>query len=284
MTTTPPLLTPPELADWLDSDRPAPVLLDVRWALGRSAEDSRALYAEGHLPGAAFIDLDAALSGPKAADGAGGRHPMPDAARFEAAIQAAGVCADSSVVVYDDGPGLGAARCWWLLQYFGHESVQVLSGGYAAWQAAGLQTEAGVVEPTAGTFSAEPGGRTLLAADDIPGYLERGTVVDARPADRFAGQNETVDPVAGHIPGAISVPALALLGPDKTFLDTAALQEAFAAVPRDGEVAVYCGSGVQACHVALAHAVAHPGARPLDVYIGSWSDWITDPSRPVTKG
>lgn len=271
-----PLIHPATLASW--SAEP-PVLLDVRWQLG--GPDQRPVYEQGHLPGAAYVDLETALAGPP---GDGGRHPMPTLEAFQDAMRAAGVSSDSSVVVYDAGNSLAASRCWWLLRYFGHQDVRVLDGGYAAWLAAGLPTESGPSPQRSGDFVASPGAEVLLSAEEAGELARTGLLLDGRPAPRFHGREETIDPVAGHIPGAVSAPALANLQPDGRFLDADDLALRFTAlgVETHEQVGVYCGSGVQAAHLALA-LEASGVQSPVGVYIGSWSDWITDPDRPVAS-
>jgi len=254
-----------------------PVLLDVRWALATGPD--RASYRAGHIPGARFCDLDAELAGPP---GAGGRHPLPSAERFTAAMRGHGVGAATPVVCYDAGPGLSAARAWWLLRYFGHPDVRVLNGGYAAWTAAGLPVETGEpAAPDPGDFTAVPGGAATLDADDVPGFVASGgLLLDARDTERYLGRTEPVDPVAGHIPGAVSAPAGENVADGGRFRDAAALRARFAglgAAP-DRQVAVYCGSGVTAAHEVLALEEAGLSAA---LYPGSWSHWITDPARPV---
>lgn len=265
-----------------EEDRPT--LVDVRWTLGAGVEANRAAYLEGHLPGAVFLDLETALSDPVRAEGAGGRHPMPSLGRVQAALRAAGVRRGRPVVFYDGAHGLGAARAWWVASYYGLDAA-VLDGGLAAWRAAGLPVADGDVEVDEGDVELVPGGRELLEADGVRAHLAAGgQVIDARPADRFRGENETIDPVAGHIPGAVSLPALTLV-PDGAFVDSEGLVRRLteAGGLTDRPTAVYCGSGVQAAHLALALEAHGVGPRPA-VYVGSWSDWITDPSRPVAKG
>lgn len=275
-----PLIDVATLHDQLIDDGHAPILLDVRWVLG--APSQRPAYEESHLPSAGWIEFEQACSGPP---GHGGRHPMPPRAQFEAAMRAAGVTNDRPVVVYDQANSLAASRCWWLLQYFGKEDVQVLDGGYAAWVAAGYDVAAGDHSPEPGDFVATPGHTALLDADGAAEYVERGVLLDARPATRYAAQGETIDPVAGHIPGALSSPALDNLQGDGRFLTPDDLAMRFTAhgVRPETDVATYCGSGVQATHLALALETS--GIHPrTGVYIGSWSDWITDPDRPVSAG
>jgi thiosulfate/3-mercaptopyruvate sulfurtransferase len=281
MTLVTPLVGVAELqAALAGPDDRRPTLLDVRWALGSTT--GAAEHQAAHIPGAAFVDLDDALSGPVLPDGHGGRHPVPDTEHFARAMRAAGVRADRPVVCYDAGSSLGASRAWWMLTFFGKPDVRVLDGGLTAWEEAGLPTESGEVHPEPGTFLPRAGGRRLLDADGAAGHP---LLLDARPADRYRGENETIDPVAGHIPGARSAPALDNLRPDGRFLPPVSLAERMAAVgvrPGD-DVAVYCGSGVQAAHTALALQVAGV-TDDAAVYVGSWSDWVSDRTRPVELG
>lgn len=282
------LIDPQELAELLRAEDPEerPVLLDIRWSLGTPPEEHREEFRAGHLPGAAFVPMKGALSGEPAADGRGGRHPMPRLLDAQEAFRAAGVTDARPVVVYDGATSLGAARAWWLLTYYGKDDVRVLNGGVAAWQRQGHPVETGEVETEPGDLVVTPGGRRLLDAEGVEHYLDRHQVIDARPADRFRGENETIDPVAGHIPGAISIPALGNLDADGRFLPSDDLELRFTArgVQPDKRTAIYCGSGVQACHMALAMEAAEVGHFDPAVYIGSWSDWISDPERPVATG
>lgn len=274
-----PLVSASRLAQRLD-DGEVITLLDVRWVLGGPSQHES--YVAGHLPSAAWVEFEEALSSTAADDGVGGRHPMPSTGRFQDAMRAAGVRNDVPVVVYDAANSLSAARCWWLLRYFGKQDVQVLDGGLAAWEASGGRLESGDASPATGDFVATTRNLPLTDADGAAELADAHVLVDARPADRFAGQNETIDPVAGHIPGAISIPALSNLGPDGRFLTTDDLATRFTAkgLPRHRRVGVYCGSGVQAMHLALAMEVSGVLDDPV-VYVGSWSDWISDPERPV---
>ena len=253
---------------------PAPSVLDVRWELGQPSQ--RGAHEAAHIPGAAFVDLDVELSG---APGARGRHPLPDAASFQASMRAVGVSNARSVVCY----GAGAARAWWLLRYFGHETVAVLDGGLEAWVSAGgpLETGAESVEP--GDFTARPGAMPLLDAEGAARIASEGVLLDARAPERFRGETEPIDPVAGHIPGARNRPATDNLGPDGRFRPGEVLRREFERLGvRDGvEVGAYCGSGVTAAQEVLALELA--GFRAA-LYAGSWSEWITDPRRPVETG
>ncbi len=271
--------------DALIRDNPgrSPLLLDVRWALGRT--DGYDAYLTEHLPGAVYVDLEADLSGPRAEDGSGGRHPMPVIDDFEYAMAQAGVDNHRPVVCYDDWNSLSAARCWWLLRHFGKTDVRVLDGGLSAWKAQALLLEAGPRHLDEGDFETGRSNAAAIDADRARQYAEQGILIDGRPADRFRGENETVDPVAGHIPGAVSLPAFSLIGPDRRVLPPAELRAQFegVGVRPDLPVAAYCGSGVQASFLALAFAQAGLGAD-LPVYVGSWSDWVSDRSRPVQTG
>lgn len=255
-------------------------VLDVRWELGWPPGAGRERYLEGHIPGAAFVDLETALAGPP---GDGGRHPMPTADAFGSAMRAAGVSGDRPVVVYDGGIAMAAARAWWLLRYFGHARVSVLDGGFSGWLAAGLAIERGAVAVEVGDFVPRPGGMPLLDAAGAARVAQAGVLLDARAAERFRGESEPIDPVAGHVPGAVNVPGTELLAPEGAFLDAEALGARFeaAGVRPGAEVGAYCGSGVTAAHSVLALELA--GYRGA-LYAGSWSEWIRDPSRPVATG
>ena len=263
-----PLIPVEELRDALDEL----VLLDVRYSTGgpHGLEE----YRRGHVPGAAYVDLDRDLAGPP---GAGGRHPLPEPAVLQQAMRRVGVSGDRPVVVYDDWGGRAAARAWWLLRFCGHPDVRVLDGGLGAWTAAGGGLQDGDVVPAPGTFVARPGQLPVVEADDVPRV---GVLVDARAPERYRGQVEPVDPVAGHIPGAVNVPTTSNLGPDGRFRAPDELAEVYGAVGAvaGADVAAYCGSGVTAAHDVLALELA--GVRAA-LYVGSWSGWITDPSRPV---
>ncbi len=250
-------------------------VLDVRYRMG--GPGGRGEYEKGHVPGAAYVDLDADLAAPP---GEGGRHPLPDPADFETAMRRVGVRDDRPVVVYDDWSGLAAGRAWWLLRHHGHPDVRVLDGAWPAWVAAGGQVHTGVVLPGRGDFTARPGRMPVVEADDVLGVP---VLVDARAPERYRGEVEPVDPVAGHIPGAVNVPTTTNLGVDGRFRGAAELRALYAAAGVDGEerVAVYCGSGVTAAHDVLALEVAGISAA---LYPGSWSGWITDPSRPTSAG
>lgn len=273
-----PIIPTTELAASLRSPRP-PVLLDVRWRLG--GPPGIDAYRDGHLPGAHFCDLETELS---AAPGADGRHPLPDPEAFAAAMRHAGVSAGRPVVAYDGGDGMGASRAWWLLRYFGHDDVRVLDGGYAAWTAAGLPTTTDEPPPPLGDFTAKPGAMPLLDAEKAAALARDGILLDVRTAERFRGESEPIDPVAGHIPGAVNAPEGANTGPDGLLRSPDELRERFAALGvRPGTaVGAYCGSGVTASHTVLV--LEYAGITGAALYAPSWSGWITDPERPVATG
>ncbi len=261
-----------------DEIPPDAALLDVRWELSGPRPSD---YLEGHIPGAVFVDLDTALAGPP---GEGGRHPLPAADDFQAAMRVAGVSGERPVVVHDAGTSVAAARAWWLLRYFGHPRVSVLDGGFGGWVAAGLPIERGEVAAELGDFVARPGGMPLLDAVGAAGLAAgSGVLLDARAPERFRGEHEPIDPVAGHIPGAVNLPGSSLMDASGRLLDRDALRDrlATAGVREGAEVGAYCGSGVSAAHEVLALALA---GYPAALYVGSWSEWIRDPERPVAVG
>ncbi|MFG2831835.1 sulfurtransferase [Streptomyces sp. NPDC048434] len=272
------IITATELVSEL-AQPPAPVLLDVRYQLG--GPPGRPVYEAGHVPGAVYVDLDSELASPP---GPGGRHPLPDLDVFTDAMRAAGVRADRPVVVYDGGQGWAAARAWWLLRWTGHPDVRVLDGGLTAWQAAGGAMSVDQPAPQEGDFTPVPGGLPLLRADDAAAVARRGVLLDARAAERYRGEVEPIDKVAGHIPGAVSAPTTENVVEGGTvFRDASELAERFASLGATAgvEVGVYCGSGVSAAQQVLALAVA---GVPAALYVGSWSEWSGDPSRPVATG
>ena len=266
-----PLISPDDLAAILG----AVTVLDVRYLMGGPHGPDE--HEAGHVPGAAYVDLDQDLADPP---GAGGRHPLPDPARFEAAMRRAGVRGDRPVVAYDDWQGRAAARAWWLLRHHGHRDVRVLDGGWTAWREGAHPVETGPVDVVPGDFTLSAGDALAVDADEVLGVE---VLVDARAPERFRGDTEPVDPVAGHIPGAVNVPTTANLDDRGRFLPPSRLREVYARVGADtaSSVAAYCGSGVTAAHDLLAMEVA--GIRAA-LYPGSWSGWITDPGRPVATG
>ena len=268
-----PLITAAELAAVLGSV----TVLDVRYRLG--GPGGPAEFRAGHVPGAAYVDLDADLAAPP---GLGGRHPLPAPADFEAAMRRVGVRDDRPVGVYHDWAGVAAARAWWLLRYHGHLDVRVLDGAWPAWVAGGGAVQAVTVAPEPGDLTARPGAMPVVEAG---GVLDVPVLVDARAPERYRGETEPVDPVAGHIPGAVNVPTTTNLRADGRFRSPEELRALYVAAGVTGEasgdgpgVAAYCGSGVTAAHDVLALELA--GVRAA-LYPGSWSEWITDPARPT---
>ena len=260
------------------------VIFDCRHELA-NPEAGVAAYATGHIPGARFLHCDRDLSGAKT--GGNGRHPMPDRAALLATLRAAGVSDHSQVVAYDAAGGMFAARLWWLLRWLGHERVALLDGGLQAWQAAGLGLDAAQPGPAAGTLGDHP---SLVAMVDAGGVLARLAdptlcLVDARGPERFRGDVEPIDPVAGHIPGARNRPFPTNLQADGRFKPAPQLRDEWLAVlggaPAD-QVIHQCGSGVSACQNVLAMEIA--GLHGARLYPGSWSEWCADPARPVARG
>jgi thiosulfate/3-mercaptopyruvate sulfurtransferase len=278
-----------ELARLLAGDGTAPVLLDVRWALGRA--DGREQYLAGHVPGAVYVDLETELAG--TATAADGRHPLPDVASLQAAARRWGVSRGSAVVAYDASGGTSAARAWWLLRWAGVTGARLLDGGLDAWRSAGGALELGGVTPAAGDVVLVPGALATLGGDGAAALASTGVLLDARAGERYRGEVEPVDPRAGHIAGAVSAPTAENLDEAGRFLGARALRARFAAlgVPVSGAAAaadgvvpgvgVYCGSGVTAAHEVAALATVGIEAA---LYPGSWSQWSADPTREVTTG
>ena len=260
-------------------------IIDCRFALDDPQYGKRS-YEQAHIPGAVYLDLEADLSGP-VIPGQTGRHPLPQPQQLIQRLRTAGLNNDSEVVLYDDGPGAFAARAWWLLAWLGKRSgVYLLDGGLKAWCAAGgpMSSEPAVVAP--GTFEGTPDNSLLIDARQLLADLQQPglTLLDARALPRFLGEQEPIDPVAGHIPGAQCVPFNGNLDEDGRFLSPQALEERFrplVATTSAERLVAYCGSGVTACHNLFALCLAgHPLAK---LYAGSWSEWITDPQRPVER-
>ncbi|MEV5981758.1 sulfurtransferase [Streptomyces sp. NPDC052114] len=268
------IISASELASDLAGANP-PVVLDVRW---QHQGSMRSAYEEGHIPSAVFVDLDADLAGPA---GAGGRHPLPDPDRFGAVMRAAGVSQDRAVVVYDGGQNWAAARLWWMLRWTGHTAVRVLDGGIALWTGP-LEQGTGSA-PAEGSFVPAPNDTDLLDADSAAALARSGLLLDARAAERYRGEVEPLDRVAGHIPGAVSAPTTENVAADGRFRPAAELADRFKALGASGtsEIGVYCGSGVSGAHEVLALAVA---GIPAALYVGSWSEWSSDATRPVATG
>ena len=262
------------------------LLLDCRFALEDPAYGRRS-YLEGHLPGAHFLDLEQDLSAP-VIKGVTGRHPLPDPSALVERLRSCGLRQDSQVVLYDDGPGAFAARAWWLLVWLGkRDGLYLLDGGLKAWREAGLELTCAAPDNAPGDFCAEPDNSLVLTAEQLAVRLGTAdlTLLDARALPRFLGEVEPIDPVAGHIPGAQCAAFTDNLGADGRFLPADELRQRFDALrgerPLENLVA-YCGSGVTACHNLFAMSLAGYPLAPL--YAGSWSEWITNPARPVATG
>lgn len=266
------LIDATSLAGLLASDDP-PVVLDVRWKLG--GPPGRQEYAAGHLPGAVFVDLEADLAGHGPATE--GRHPLPTPESFQETARRWGVSPGRLVVAYDDNGNQAAARAWWLLRWAGHADVRLLNGGLGAWTGP-LSTEEPTPEP--GTFTASPGRVPVLDLDQVQRF--EGVLVDARAGERYRGETEPIDPKAGHIPGAVSVPTAGNLTDDGRFLPAEVLRERFAAagLGPGQRIGVYCGSGVTAAHEIAALAIVGIDAA---LYPGSWSQW-SNLDLPVATG
>jgi thiosulfate/3-mercaptopyruvate sulfurtransferase len=295
------LLTVSHLAAELARPHP-PVVLDVRWTPGSPHQHNA--FLAGHIPGARWCDLDADLAGEP---GRGGRHPLPDPERLTARLRSWGIDDDSEIVVYDGAQSLGAARAWWVLRWAGLPRTRVLDGGFAAWSQADQRVEIGdEVATRPGTATAVAGSLPVVAADDVLSWAARGKLLDVRSPERYRGEVEPMDPIAGRIPGALNGPTTEHLTSDGHFRparalqrqfhawldDAAAANEASASNAQDAgdaanagdvdeQVAVYCGSGVTAAHTLLA---MHEAGIDGVLYPGSWSEWITDPTRPIARG
>ncbi|MNR90417.1 3-mercaptopyruvate sulfurtransferase [compost metagenome] len=262
---------------------PGWVILDCRHDLGNPEAGARA-YAEGHLPNAQFAHLDKDLAGEKiGADQVfRGRHPLPDRASFIATLQLWGVNADSQVVVYDAQGGMFAARLWWMLRWVGHEAVAVLDGGLPAWLASGMWLSTEASPRVLGNINDRHSLTATVSANELLLNLdnENLTIVDARAPDRFRGENETIDPVGGHIPGAKNRFFKENLQADGNFKSAEQLHSEFSALlDNPAQAVMQCGSGVTACHNLLALEIA--GLRGAALYPGSWSEWCADPARPI---
>lgn len=276
------LIQAEELA--LRMDAAAVRIFDCRFDLARP-DAGRTMYAAGHVPGAMYADLNVDLSAPPTA--ASGRHPLPSPATFEAWLRTRGVNLGSVVVAYDDGNAAYASRLWWMLRWVGHDEAFVLDGGLRRWTALGLPTDTRVPTPTPGDFVARPRPQMVADAAQVMAGIGDGAIrmLDARGPERYRGEVEPIDPVAGHVPGARNHPFTTNLGPDGRFLPASQLKASLAGplgeVAPQGTIAM-CGSGVTACQLLLA--MEHAGLPGGRLYAGSWSEWCRDPARPVARG
>lgn len=272
------LISASDLALALDGSRP-PIVLDVRWTIERP--DGRPDYERAHVPGAVYVELETELSGH--GQPTDGRHPLPTHDDLEWAARQWGIHRGDAVVVYDDVSGLAAARAWWLLRHAGLADVRILDGGLDAWRAAHLPLEEGTVVPLVGDVELEWDQLPTIDIDHALTQARHGVLLDARAPERYLGEVEPIDPVAGHIPGALNAPTTGNVGSDGRFLSADQLRARFEALGIDDgtSVAVYCGSGVTAAHQIAALHIA--GLRAA-LYPGSWSQWSHHPNRPVATG
>ncbi len=276
------LIATDDLAAHLDD--PSWVVIDCRFDLAQSAW-GESEYRTAHVPGAAYAHLDRDLSGEKT--GTNGRHPMPDWTSFAARAGTWGIGPGVQVVTYDQQNGMYASRLWWMLRYLGHDAVAVLDGSFRKWLAEARETSSGEETHAPRAFTAAPRREWLVTVEDIARRLGAPdqVLLDARAPERFAGQSETLDKVAGHIPGARNYFFQRNLAPDATFLSRAELAEQLGTVVGDcdpSQIVCYCGSGVTACHNLLA--LEHAGLHGAKLYAGSWSEWSADSARPVERG
>ncbi|TXG86172.1 MAG: sulfurtransferase [Rhodocyclaceae bacterium] len=264
-------------------DDPAWCVVDLRHQLADTAYGERA-YAAAHIPGAIFLHLDRDLSGPMT--GKNGRHPLPDPERLKARLGEVGIGNDTQVVVYDDAQGMIAGRLWWLLRWLGHARVAFLDGGFPLWQAEGRPLDNAIPTRAPKQFAGTPDPAMLVDAATLHAGLDSPELclIDARGPDRFRGENETIDPVGGHIPGARNRFFKDNLEPDGRFKPAAVLRAEYLALmagAAPAQVVAQCGSGVSACLDLLAMEIA--GLHGARLYAGSWSEWCSDPARPVAR-
>ncbi|MEJ2106220.1 MAG: sulfurtransferase [Acidiferrobacteraceae bacterium] len=265
-------------------DHPDWVIVDCRFTL-TDPEAGRRAYTQGHLPGARYAHLEDDLSAPVSPRS--GRHPLPDPDVLEGKLGAWGIDSEKQVVAYDDTFGAMASRLWWLLRWLGHDRVALLDGGLPAWTRAGLPVTTEIPRVHPAHFLANPRPGMVVSAESVAASLaeDSAVLVDARAEERFSGEVEPLDPVAGHVPGAVNLPWEDNLDLDGTFLPPGDLKELYGDIigsHSSADVIAMCGSGVTACHNLLAMEIA--GISAARLYAGSWSEWITDPGRPVATG
>jgi len=268
---------------------PGWVVIDCRFELGKPSA-GEAAYSAGHIPGARYAHLDRDLAAPVASTT--GRHPLPDPTLFAAKASAWGISADSQIVVYDQGNSFFAARAWWVFRWLGHEAVAVLDGGLSAWQQANRPTDSSAPEVTAQHFIARPNNEFVIDTDRVLQSVRSGAyasgarrLIDARGADRYAGENETIDSVGGHVPGAANVHYARNYRADGRLHDVPTLQSLWQNALAGADpcnITMMCGSGVSACVNLLA--LEYAGLKGARLYPGSWSEWVRDAARPVARG
>ena len=260
-------------------------VIDCRFSLMQPDQGQKD-YAVGHIPGASYASLDTDLAAPVSEDS--GRHPLPAVDSFIETLERWGISNDSQVAVYDDAGGGVAARLWWLLRWLGHRNVALLDGGFAAWIGADQSVTQDRSQPDPGSFTGVAADESVWTVTDIESWVGAGKdfiLVDARDDARFRGEKEPIDPVAGHIPGAANLPFNRALNSDGTWLSADQIKGNWANIAagaQEGAWGVMCGSGVTACHLALSASIA--GLPDPCLYVGSWSEWVRDPARPLASG
>ena len=263
-------------------DNPDFRIVDCRFSLAKP-EQGQEDHAAGHIPGASYANLDTDLAAPISPGS--GRHPLPDVETFVATLQRWGISSGSQVVVYDDAGGGVASRLWWMLRWLGHQHVAVLDGGFAAWTRADLAVSQEDSPLAVGSFTGSATAGAVWTVKQIESWLgadEAFTLVDARAGTRFRGEDEPIDPVAGHVPGAANLPFTETLNADGTWRSTDEIKACWASmgeIPAGKPWGVMCGSGVTACHLALSASIA--GLPDPCLYVGSWSEWVQDSARPI---
>jgi thiosulfate/3-mercaptopyruvate sulfurtransferase len=259
-------------------------IIDCRFHLGQT-EKGQDDYEIAHVDGACYANLDKDLSSPISVDS--GRHPLPDIDTFISTLRQWGISNDSQVIVYDDAGGGVASRLWWMLRWLGHTDVALLDGGFAAWVRSDYKVSSDTLAPAMGSFDGRPVPGVVWTTADLMSWHSAGepfVLVDARDGSRFRGEHEPIDPVAGHVPGAVSLPLTDNLNPDGTWRSPAEIKERWAkisGISPQNAWGVMCGSGVTACHLALSASIA--GLPNPCLYVGSWSEWVRDPERPVGR-
>nr|WP_285874395.1 sulfurtransferase [Halalkalibacter oceani] len=258
------------------------VLIDARYDLADSGAGER-LYQKGHLPGAIFLNLGKELAAPVKEHG--GRHPLPERGKLEKVFGEAGIAPDKKVVIYDDQGGMMASRVWWMLKRHGHREAAILDRGFSAWKEAGFEVTTDVPEPTVKSFQAGQNSEwPVVDADYVKAALNNDEIllIDSREPKRYRGEEEPIDPVGGHIPGALNYFWKEVLTEDGAWKKEEELKEHFSGLPSEKEIVVYCGSGISACPNVLA--LKKSGFPNVKLYAGSWSDWISYQDNPVAKG
>ncbi len=272
-----PILEAAELQPFIETG--SAVIFDCRFSLADFTQ-GRKQYLQGHIPGACHLDMESDLSGPKGSYG--GRHPLPNPVLFTTRMRECGVNSDTPVIAYDDNRMAGASRLWWLMHYFGHLNVQVLNGGLKAWVHRGGSLSQDIPGTGHGNFSATPNPAMVMEMEELKRNRETLALIDAREKVRYLGQEEPIDPVAGHIPGAMNLPWQSLTSDQGRFLTPEQQQQQWDTLGPLDKPVVYCGSGVTACVDLLSLTLT--GVTGARLYSGSWSDWCSYPDNPVATG